>query len=77
MVKLTSSQRVVHALYFEQRLREEEVASTLKKSRPAVSMILTRIRRRYRSAGKNPPSTPGRGAVSVLCGSYSSFATYI
>ena len=61
---MTGMQRAVFRMYFCFGMKQEEIAQALGVCRPAVTMRVARIKERYRAAGHEPPSAPGRDMVT-------------
>jgi DNA-binding Lrp family transcriptional regulator len=59
--------RLIHSLFYEQRMTQAVVARRLRCSQPAISQRLKTIRKRFVSAGLTPPANPGAGLRAVRC----------
>lgn len=59
--------RRIHTLFYDQGLRQVDVARKLRVTQPAVSQRIRTIRRRYIRAGLTPPPNPGTGLRTVRC----------
>lgn len=59
--------RRIHTLFYDQGLRQVDVARKLRVSQQAVSKRIRTIRSRYIRAGLTPPANPGTGLRTVRC----------